>query len=776
MRRDEQQRAKDAQALSNFENSAVNDKVEAYRRKAQASVFGTVLESGQGSAWFSASTDRIDAMKTLEDGFAVSLQSAAKSAANAGQLNLYVTLLFGVITLLGSLVFAVYSGRTIGTPIGKLSNAMKAIESGKLETKIGGAKRADEIGDMARTLTQFRDKLATAKDLNESAAAKSAAFEGSSSAMMIIDRDFIVTHSNQATKKLFTDNAALFRTIWPDFNPNEILGTCIDMFHKNPAHQRQMLSDPSRLPFTTDISIGELKISLYVSAVFDAEKNYVGNVLEWDDVTEQRLNKGIIEIIDKYQGTIEFDLDGKITQANENFLNVVGYSLDEIRGKHHSMFVFEEEKRSAAYREFWDGLNRGNIQSGKFRRMNSRGKEVWIDASYNPILDVNGKPFKVVKIAKDITEAEQQAQQRAAMEQEQSRVVDVLTVGLKQLSEGDLTNRLEEPFAQEYEALRQSYNTTVDKLQDALRGVIDNAGGIHTGASEVSQAADDLSRRTENQAATLEQTAAALDELTASVKSAAEGATKANDVVSEAKQNAESSGAVVQTAVTAMSEIEKSSSQISQIIGVIDDIAFQTNLLALNAGVEAARAGEAGRGFAVVASEVRALAQRSSDAAKEIKQLISTSSQHVEKGVDLVGQAGSALKEIVASVSDINSLVSEIASSAKEQSTGITEINTAVNQMDQGTQQNAAMVEETTAASHSLTQEADELVNLVSRFKTDKDGSAGAKPTKASPRVPTTESSTSNVIQQQKRAAAFVNGSAALDITASEQEDDWEEF
>lgn len=765
----------DAQAIFDFEGGAVSEEVTSFRDRAQASVFGQPLESNFGPAWFTASTARIDAMKVLEDRLAESLKAVAQAEAAASQSRSTSALTVSLLVFAGSLVFAFYSARGIGVPLGNLSKAMKVIENGDFKTKVGGAKRRDEIGDMARTLTQFRDKLETAESTNALMVAKSAAFEGSSSAMMMIDRDFVVTFINGATQKLLSDKAEAFKQIWPGFNHEKIIGTCIDIFHKDPAHQRQLLSDPTRLPYRTDINVGDMKISLFVSGIFDNENNYVGNVLEWDDVTEQRLNKGIIEIIQDHQATIEFTMDGHIIKANENFLKVMGYGLEEIQGKHHAIFVDEDFKRSTKYREFWEELKSGKILKGKFRRVDSGGREVWIDATYNPILDLNGKPFKIVKIATDITEQEKHAEERAAMEKEQSRVVETLSVGLKNLSDGDLTSRFDEPFAAEYEQLRESYNAAIDKLQHALRGVVDNAGGIRTGASEVSQAADDLSRRTENQAASLEQTAAALDELTASVKSAAEGANKANEVVSDARQNAESSGAVVQNAVTAMSEIEKSSTQISQIIGVIDDIAFQTNLLALNAGVEAARAGDAGRGFAVVASEVRALAQRSSEAAREIKQLISASSQHVEKGVDLVGQAGSALKEIVSSVGEINSLVSEIAASAKEQSTGITEINSAVNQMDQGTQQNAAMVEETTAASHSLNQDAEELVRLVSLFKTGDEGDSAEK-------APVVEEANNapapqqDIAEQQARAAAFMNGSAAVDMHADQKEDDWQDF
>ncbi|WP_333897127.1 methyl-accepting chemotaxis protein, partial [Brevundimonas aurantiaca] len=312
---------------------------------------------------------------------------------------------------------------------------------------------------------------------------------------------------------------------------------------------------------------------------------------------------------------------------------------------------------------------------------------------------------------RSMTEQERAAREaEKAAEAEADRVtIEALGRGLAAMADGDLTYRIETEFAPKAAQLKTDFNAAIAQLQQALSVVVGNIAGIRSGAGEISQAADDLSRRTEQQAAGLEETAAALDEITATVNKTASGARQASDVVQAAKGDAETSGVIVRDAVQAMQAIEGSSDQISQIIGVIDEIAFQTNLLALNAGVEAARAGEAGRGFAVVASEVRALAQRSAEAAKEIKTLISTSSTQVGSGVKLVGQTGEALQRIVDRVAEIDGLVAEIAASAQEQAIGLAEVNTAVNQMDQVTQQNAAMVEQSTAASHSLAQEAQSL-------------------------------------------------------------------
>jgi methyl-accepting chemotaxis protein len=311
---------------------------------------------------------------------------------------------------------------------------------------------------------------------------------------------------------------------------------------------------------------------------------------------------------------------------------------------------------------------------------------------------------------------------RARTSAELARTVEVLGGGLDRLAKGDLTYRVRGEFELDYQKLEDDFNATAAHLQKAMSTISENAVAIKSGALEISHASDDLSRRTENQAASLEQTAAALDQITVTVGKTAEGAVHAREVVAVVRSDAEQSSAIVEQAVSAMSGIETSSREIGSIIGVIDEIAFQTNLLALNAGVEAARAGDAGRGFAVVAQEVRALAQRSAGAAKEIKTLIATSTSQVANGVDLVGQTGTALQRIARQIVDINDVVIAIAASAQEQSVGLGQVNAAVNQMDQVTQQNAAMVEQTTAASHALASEAEALAQLVGQFKVDARG------------------------------------------------------
>ncbi|MFE9082740.1 methyl-accepting chemotaxis protein [Brevundimonas sp. NPDC007353] len=396
--------------------------------------------------------------------------------------------------------------------------------------------------------------------------------------------------------------------------------------------------------------------------------------------------------------------------------------------------------------------------------------------------------FKDAAIANARLEAEAVAQRQAA-EDERARVeaekakaaeedrvaITALAEGLQAMAGGDLTHRMTVQVAPKAEQLKTDFNAAISQLEQAVAVVVTNVAAIRSGSSEISQASDDLSRRTEQQAASLEETAAALDQITATVNRTADGARQASGVVQSARGDAEKSGVIVRDAVEAMNAIEQSSAQIGNIIGVIDEIAFQTNLLALNAGVEAARAGDAGRGFAVVASEVRALAQRSAEAAKEIKTLISASGQQVGAGVTLVGQTGEALQRIVSRVAEIDGLVSEISASAQEQATGLQQVNTAVNQMDQVTQQNAAMVEQSTAASHSLSQEADVLAASVSRFRTGQAAAPVAAKKPAPVRAPQPVARTPEPVAQTIAALKTVGrGGAAL--KAQPIEDGWEEF
>ncbi|MGE7368373.1 methyl-accepting chemotaxis protein [Neorhizobium sp. NPDC001467] len=406
--------------------------------------------------------------------------------------------------------------------------------------------------------------------------------------------------------------------------------------------------------------------------------------------------------ISRVQGVIEFTPGGEIIDANDNFLKLLGYTIDEIKGRHHRMFVSEKMAGSQEYRDLWAKLNAGEFAAGEFQRFGKGGREIWIQASYNPIFDLDNKVKSIVKFATDISG--------------RVRAVSEVAGGLEQLARNNLRHRLEDAFDPAFEPLRCDYNASLDGLHATMKTIVSTADTVNSGTQEILVSSEVMSKRIESQAASLEQTAAALDQITVTVKQSAQGALEAALAAAGARSGTALSGKVMNQAAAVMGEIDESSNKISQIIGVIDGIAFQTNLLALNAGVEAARAGEAGKGFAVVAQEVRELAQRSATAAKEIKSLITASSDQVKRGVQLVAETAEALEDVTVKVGEIDAALSEMARSAREQAMGLGEVNAAVNLMDTVTQENAAMLSNATAAAETLTSAAASLAELMRQF------------------------------------------------------------
>ncbi len=491
------------------------------------------------------------------------------------------------------------------------------------------------------------------------------------------------------------------------------------------------------------------------------------------DVTASKIkaleDEAKLDAVSRRQPILEFTPDGTIAGANEALLKTSGYRIEEIRGRPHSIFVDPAYAQTEAYREFWRKLGRGEPITEEYKRVAKGGKEVWIQADYCPIFGSDGRVMKVVNFMTDIT----------------GRVASVehIGAGLARLANGDLQQRIETPLAHGLEKFRVDFNAALDALDRSMSTVEASANAIREGSREIASASDDLSQRTQQQAASLEETVAALNELTETVRKTAESAVHAREAVGAAKDDSEKTGAVVREAVDAMRAIDSSSKQISQIIGVIDEIAFQTNLLALNAGVEAARAGDAGRGFAVVASEVRALAQRSAQAAKEIKALILTSEERVDQGAVLVTRAGEALQRIVAQVLEIAGIVSGISASAENQSGALDQINKAIASVDQVTQSNASMVEETTAAVHNLSRETEDLGALVGKYKLTHHSDEGLRnelkrvaphafrnPTSAPSRPP------SPAPANRPAPRAIAKSSAAQAQAAADADEEWREF
>jgi methyl-accepting chemotaxis protein len=468
---------------------------------------------------------------------------------------------------------------------------------------------------------------------------------------------------------------------------------------------------------------------------------------------------------------IEFGLDGTIRHANENFLKTLGYTLDEVRGQHHRLFVDAAERESPAYQAFWDKLGRGEHDAGEYKRIGKGGKEIWIQASYNPILDASGRPFKVVKYATDITAA---VRARQALRFAVDKVVGAV-------NQNDLSQRIPmDDKSGEIAALCEGFNGLLDKMAEVVTVFKDTAREVGAASSEISASTTDLSQRTEEQAASLEETSASMEEIAATVKKNAENAQAANQSAASTQDVADRGGKVVAQAVDAMAKIEESSRKISDIIGVIDEIARQTNLLALNAAVEAARAGDAGRGFAVVASEVRSLAQRSSQAAKDIKDLITNSGGQVKDGVDLVNRAGAALTEIVSSIKGVASVVADIANASAEQAGGIEQVNKALTQMDEVTQQNSALVEENAATAKTLESQARAMNERVAVFHLGGTEAPSVVPAPDADRtvarsavVPVTRPAAKPSAAPPASPARRMQASLA---TALKSDPDWEEF
>lgn len=691
------------------------------------------------------------------------------------------------------------ANRMITRPLTQVNTAVEQVAQGDYALNVPHLARRDEIGAVARSLEAFRKSLSDGAQAQHAALMRGAALEASSSAFMITDEAFIITAVNPAMVALFRNLAPLIRRDNPGFDPDHLPGTSALAILSDKTHRSEEnhLAEGGHWRIEHELHGAALRIE--VAPVCNAEGARIGHAAQWSDITERRNNAAILGAIDRSQMRAEFGLDGRLLMANARFAALPGAETGALLGTALSL---HEDGKNDVFAQAIAGeevVGRFDLQLGAERRV--------IDGALAPVANGRGQVVKCLLLGSDVTQAVETLAAAEAVRSadlaRQQQVVEALRDSLAHLSEGDLTSTILTPFPSDYETLRHDYNAATARLREAMQAVLENSDLIRAESGGIAQAAVNLSHRTEQQAATLEETAAALNQLTASVKSAAERTQHANDLVANARHSAETSGKVVNEAVDAMGEIADSSTKISRITSVIEEISFQTNLLALNAGVEAARAGEAGRGFAVVASEVRALAQRSSDAAREIAALISASSGQVKRGVDLVGQAGNALGGIRGSVEEIVGFMSEIAASTAEQSVGLTQVNAAVMQLDQVTQQNAAMFEQTSAASQSLVRESDGLNAAMARFclgRTETEATTGFRssrthaapeilPKAATPPHPTAPSSRTTSPAQRaqpvSRAAAPPtqvvtprpgHRLSSLAVRHAVDTDDWEDF
>ncbi len=677
--------------------------------------------------------------------------------------------------------------------------ASAEIQVGDLEFEVNASMIQGANGEYLGNIVEWKD-LTDSNKQKRNVARLQSAVDGSTSNIMMCDADLTIVYANPSVVEMLKARQAELRSVWPGLDVDNLIGQCIDQFHKNPAHQRALLSDPHRLPAKAEISVGGVEFEVNATYVAGPNGEYMGNMVEWKDLTES--NKQLREVA-RLQSAVQgstsnimmCDADLNITYANPSVVamlasrqnelrkvwpsldanNLTGQCIDQFhRNPTHQRTLLADKNRLPAKAE----ISIGDV-------------EFEVNATY--VAGPNGEYMGNMVEWKDITEekdAERQIQALidAATEGQldtridatnydgfmknlgnginnlMEAVVEPLKEGkrvMTSLAEGDLTQTMSGEFKGEFAELRDAINTSVTNLLNMVNDINLASGSISSGASEIATGNTDLSQRTEEQASSLEETASSMEEMTSTVRQNADNARTANTLASTASDQASKGGEVVSNAVAAMSEINSSSKKISDIIGVIDEIAFQTNVLALNAAVEAARAGEQGRGFAVVAGEVRNLAQRSAGAAKEIKSLINDSVEKVDEGSKLVDESGKTLEEIVEAVKKVSDIIAEIAAASQEQSSGIEEVNKAISQMDEMTQQNAALVEEAASASESMEEQSKNMIELMRFFYT---GQQVAAPTQARRAAPAARSPASRPAVKRKPPASTGG------------DDEWEEF
>ncbi|WP_025898841.1 methyl-accepting chemotaxis protein [Sneathiella glossodoripedis] len=718
-------------------------------------------------------------------------------------LGLWISMAIGVTVIIGT---AFYIVNVVRNPIQNLLSASWMILDGK-QVEVPYRDHEGVVGEFAKVLD----------NLSETSLANiriKSALDSCRTNVMVADKDYNIVYANDTMMEMLKSNEQDMRKDLPRFDAEKLVGTNIDSFHKNPAHQRGIL-DNLNSPVETALEIGGRNYDLVVSPVLDDNGDRAGTVVEWEDVTEklaqEREEKRVANENSRIKSALDncttnmmvSDADYNIVYVNETMKEMLlsnessmkedlpNFDARSIIGTNIDSFHKNPSHQRGMLDRLTSAFETNIIIGGRYYDLiaspvtDDKGERIgtvveWADVTaernieeeidtvvsaavagdFSTKLELEGKEGFMLGLSKSIN----------SLSDTVSSAMEDVGMALSSLAKGDLTQRITTEYQGLFEKLKTNVNDTCDQLTGIVGDISMASSEVNNAAQEINEGTMDLSQRTEQQASNLEETAAAMEEMASTVKQNAENAQQANQLSISARDVAQKGGEVVGEVVDAMTRIEGSSQKISDIIGVIDEIAFQTNLLALNAAVEAARAGDAGKGFAVVAAEVGTLAQRSSQAAKDIKGLINDSGSQVKDGVRLVGDAGESLTEIVDSIKRLSDIVSEIAAASDEQSTSISEINRSVSQMDEMTQQNSALVEENAAASRTLQEQSEAMKERISFFHLDTNAEAAPQRASRSAKPASSKKQTNGSVTPPpaKMAAMSSSGAAAAE--------DWSEF